>query len=65
MKKEDPLKGDYMKKIAIFENKLAAAGEKLKDSQLILITLNGLGMEYQPFVTSIIIQFDHTMTFSQ
>lgn len=34
------------KKIGVAKDKLVAAGDKIKDSQLISITLGGLGMEY-------------------
>jgi len=55
---------EYLKKITIARDRLTAAGEKLKDSQVILITLGGLGSEYQSFVTSITTRFDKNMTFS-
>lgn len=55
---------DYLKKISVAKEKLAGASEKLHDSQVILIVLGGLGLEYQPFVTSITTRFDHSMTFS-
>lgn len=45
IKKEDLSMSDYLKKISITKDKLAAAGEKLQESQIILITLGGLGMD--------------------
>lgn len=57
--------GQYIKHVSIAKDKLASAGEKPRDSQIILIALGGLGSEYKPFVTSITIRFDHSITFTQ
>lgn len=54
---------EYLKKIIVTKDKFVAAREKLKDSQIILIVLGGLGLEYQPFIISITTRFDHIMTF--
>lgn len=55
----------YLQNISIAKDKLASAGEKLRDSQIILIALGGLGPEYKLFVTSITTRFDHSMSFTQ
>lgn len=55
---------EYLKNVSIAKDLLAVVGEKLKESQLILITLSGLGPKYSPFVTSITTRFDHTMRFA-
>lgn len=65
VKKEGASMSEYLKRISVFKDKLAAAGEGLKDAHLILITLGGLGPEYQSFVTSITTRMDHTMSFAQ
>lgn len=54
----------YIKHLSIAREKLASAGERLRESQMILIALGGLGSEYKPFVTSITTRFDHSMTFT-
>lgn len=43
---------------------LSVAGEKLKESKIILITLSALGEEYKSFITSITMRYDHEMTFA-
>lgn len=54
----------YLKQLSIAKDLLAFAEETLKESQIILITLGGLGEEYAPLVTSITTRFDHSMRFS-
>lgn len=44
---------EYIAKISILKNALASTGEGLKDSEIILITLGGLGNEFESFVTAI------------
>lgn len=63
IRKENLPMSEYLKRICVLKDKLAAAGDKLKDSQVILIALGGLGPEFQSFVTSITMRFDHSMTF--
>lgn len=55
---------EYLKKVSIVKDAIVVAGERLKESQIILITLDGLGIGYKSFVTSITTQFDHNMTFA-
>lgn len=55
----------YLRGISIAKDKLASAGERIRDSQIILTTLGGLGPEYKQFVTSITTRFDHSMSFTQ
>lgn len=54
---------DYLKKVSMAKNMQVSANEKLKESQLILITLGGLGQTNTPFVMSILTHFDHLMCF--
>lgn len=51
---------DYLKRDCVAKDKLTTTSKKLKDSQVILITLGGLGPGYQLFVISITTHFDHT-----
>lgn len=55
---------EHLKKVSIAIDLLATAGEKLHDSQVILIALGGLGPTYSPFVTSITTWFDDSMRFT-
>lgn len=54
----------YIKNICIIRDRLASAGERMKEPHIILITLGGLRSKYKHFVTSITTRFDHNMTFS-
>lgn len=54
--------GDFIKKISVLKDALAAQGNNLKESEVILITLGGLGEEYESFVTSIATRYDETIT---
>lgn len=55
---------EYITKVSILKDALVITREKVKDSEVILITLGGLGNKYESFVTSITIRFDPNMTFS-
>lgn len=55
---------DFLTKISILKDAIAATGEHLKESEIILITLGTLGDGYESFVTSVTMRYDHSMTFS-
>lgn len=56
---------DYFSKISILKNALASTGEEgLKESEIILITLGGLGNEFESIVTAITTPFNPDLTFS-
>lgn len=52
-RKGDMSMEDFITKVSILKDALAATGEGLKESEIILITLGALGDEYESFVTSI------------
>jgi len=64
IKKGEASVADFLRRVTIARDKLAAAGEKISDSQIILLTLGGFGTDYQSFITSITTRFDKNMTFS-
>lgn len=53
---------DFITKVSVLKNALAATSEKLKESEIILITLGALGNKYESSVTSITTWYDPTMT---
>lgn len=55
---------EYLIKISVLKDALAVAREKLKEYEVILLALGGLGNEYKSFVTSITTWFDHSMSFA-
>lgn len=55
---------DFIIKISVLKDALAATGECLKDSEIILITLGALGEGYESFITSVRTRFDPEMTFA-
>lgn len=55
---------DFITKISVLKDALAATDERLKEYELILITLVALGEGYDSFVTSITTRFGSKMTFS-
>lgn len=55
---------EFLAKISILKDVLAATGERLKDSEIILDTLGALGNGYESFVTSVTTHFDPEMTFA-
>lgn len=55
---------EQLKKVSVAKDLLAFVGVKLKESQVILITLGGLGLAYSSFVTTITTWCDHAMRFS-
>lgn len=48
----------------MLKDALVAIGERLKESEMILIMLGGLTEDYKSFITSITTRFDHSMMFS-
>jgi len=55
---------DFISKISVLKDALAATGETLREFELILITLGALSDDYESLVTSITTQLDKKMTFS-
>lgn len=55
---------EYISQITVLKDALAATGEHLKETYIILIALGGPSMEYESFVTTITTRFDHSMSFS-
>lgn len=54
---------DYIANANHLLDTLAMAGEPLSQSDIVLTVLGGLGVEYEPFVTSITTRYDSAMTF--
>lgn len=50
---------DFVTKVSILKDALAATGESLKGSEIILIMLGMLGEEYESSVTSITTKYVH------
>lgn len=55
---------DFITKVIIIKDSLAATSEALKESEVILITLGALGEEFESFVTSITTRYAPSMTFT-
>lgn len=55
---------EFISKISILKDAMAAIGETLRESEVILIALGALDDDYKSFVTSITTHFDKKMTFS-
>lgn len=55
---------EYISKVAILKDALAATGQKLKETEIVLITLGGLGEDYESFVTANTTRFDPKLTLS-
>lgn len=55
---------EFITRLSVLKDSLAATGEGLKDSEIILMTLGVLGDGYESFVTSITTRFDPTMMFA-
>lgn len=55
---------DFINRVVVLKDALATTGEKLKESEIILITFGALGEEYESFVTLIMTRYDHEMTFT-
>lgn len=55
---------DFITKISVLKDTLTATGERLKESDIILITLGAVGDGYNSFVTSVTTRFDQEMTFT-
>lgn len=55
---------EYITKVTVLRDSLAAIGESIKESEMILITLTGLGDDYKAFVTAITARYDPELTFS-
>lgn len=55
---------EFVTKVSVIKDALAATGEPLKESEVILITLGALGDEFESFVTSITTKYDSSMTFA-
>jgi len=64
IKKEGLSMNDFLTKVAVLKDSLAAAGDKLQESEVILITLGALGDEYESFVTAITTRYDESLTFT-
>lgn len=56
---------EYLSKLLILKDELAAIGQEMKESEVILITLGGLSEEYKAFVTAIATHYDPNLTFSE
>lgn len=56
---------EYITKIVILRDALAATREKLKESEVILSTLQGMSDKYEAFVTSVTTRWDPNLTFSK
>lgn len=56
---------EYISKVSILKDALAVTSEKLKESEVILITLGGLNEEYESFVIAITTRYDPNLTFSE
>lgn len=56
---------EYISKVLVLKDALAATGEKLKESEIILITLGGLGEEFESFVTALTARYDPSLIFSE
>lgn len=56
---------EYIVKIEILRDALPATSEKLKESEVILSTLQGLNDDYEAFVISVTTCWDPNLTFSE
>lgn len=55
---------EYITQVSVLKDALPARGERMKESEIILIALGGLGEEFESFVTSITTRDDPNLTFS-
>lgn len=55
---------DFITKISILKDAMAATGERLKESEIISITLGALGEGCESFDASVTTRFDPEMTFA-
>lgn len=55
---------EYITKVTVLRDSLVATGESIKESKMILVTLAGLGDDYEAFVTAITARYDPYLTFS-
>lgn len=56
---------DYIAKVTVLMDSLAATGEVVRESEMIQVTLAGLGDEFEAFTTAITTRYDPDLTFSQ
>lgn len=54
---------EFLAKVKNMLEMLAACGEKMEISDVMLIVLNALGPKYEPFITSVTTRMDATLTF--
>lgn len=55
---------EFIIRILVIKDTLAATGETLKESEVILIALGALSDQYKSFVMSLTTRYDHGMTFA-